>query len=42
MGACVVAVSPQTKWTMLGRLADLETKKLLARRLAGIGTQAVS
>jgi 4-hydroxybutyryl-CoA dehydratase/vinylacetyl-CoA-Delta-isomerase len=36
------AGSPQAQRIMLGRLADLETKKSLARRLAGIDEQAVS
>jgi 4-hydroxybutyryl-CoA dehydratase/vinylacetyl-CoA-Delta-isomerase len=36
------AGSPQAQRIMLGRLADLETKKSLARRLAGIDEQAAS
>jgi len=36
------AGSPQAQRIMLGRLADLDTKKSLARRLAGIDEQAVS
>jgi len=36
------AGSPQAQRIMLGRLADLDAKKSLARRLAGIDEQAVS
>jgi 4-hydroxybutyryl-CoA dehydratase/vinylacetyl-CoA-Delta-isomerase len=36
------AGSPQAQRIMLGRLADLEAKKSLARRLAGIGEEAAT
>jgi 4-hydroxybutyryl-CoA dehydratase/vinylacetyl-CoA-Delta-isomerase len=36
------AGSPQAQRIMLGRLADLEAKKSLARRLAGIGEEAAA
>jgi 4-hydroxybutyryl-CoA dehydratase/vinylacetyl-CoA-Delta-isomerase len=36
------AGSPQAQRIMLGRLADLEAKKSIARRLAGIGEEAAA